>query len=256
VKIEGDGGPPSVTITGPGGAVIGMEGGSDAGVIFQVEPSTTYVQLRKPAAGTWTIAPDQGSPAITSVQVGHGFKPLRARGDLRGRGRKRAIKYRLSNRGHAQRAVFLERGKFGTRVIGGTDKAKGTMRFAPADVRGRRRTVWVQIQRNGFVSDERRIASFRAPPPTKPGRPRRLRARRKGNAVVVRWRPAKGAQRQVVRLRGRHGTSLARLTGRRGRKVRFARVRRDERLTVTVVGISKKSRRGPVARKKVRAGRR
>ena len=256
IKIEGDGGRPSVTVTGPGGAVVGMGQSSDAGVVFQAGPATTYIQLSKPRAGTWTVTPNQGSPAITSVQVAHGIDPLRVRAKLRGRGRKRSIDYRLSDRGHGQRAVFLERGRFGTRVIGPTSKAKGTMRFAPADVRGRRRTVLVETQRDGFVSDERRIGSFRAPPPIRPGRARRVRAARKGNSVVVRWRPAKGAQRQVVRLRGRHGTSLARMTGRRARKVRFVRVRRDERLTITVAGISKKLRRGPAAKRKLRAARR
>lgn len=256
VKIEGDGGRPSVTVTGPGGVVVGTGQPSAAGVVFHAGPATTYIQLRRPRAGTWTVTPNQGSPAVTSVQVAHGFDPLRVQAKLAGRARRRAIEYRLSDRGHGQRAVFLERGKFGTRVIGATNQGKGKMRFAPADVRGRRRTVLVQLQRDGFVSSERRIGSFRAPPPIRPGRARRVRAVRKGNSVIVRWRPAKGAQRQVVRVRGRHGTSLARLTGRRARKARFVRVRRDQKLNVTVVGISKKLRSGPVARRKLRAARR
>lgn len=256
IKIEGDGGRPSVTVTGPGGAVVGTGQPSAAGVVFHAGPATTYVLLRRPRTGTWTVTPNPGSAAIRSVQVAHGFEPLRAKAKLRGSGRRRAIEYRLSRRGHSQRAVFLERGRFGTRVIGATDRAKGTMRFAPADVRGRRRAVLVQIQRDGFTSSERRIGSFRAPPPVRPGRARRVRAARKANGVVVRFRSAKGAQRHMVRLRGRHGTSLARLTGRRARRVRFVRVRRDEKLTVTVVGISKKLRTGPAARRKLRAARR
>jgi hypothetical protein len=219
-------------------------------------PTTSYLLLRKPRGGTWTITPNEGSPAITSIQVAHGFEPLKVRASLRGRARKRSISYRLSNRGHDQRAVFLERGKFGTRVLGATTKAKGTIRFAPADVRGRRRTVLVQVQRDGFVSSERRIGRFKAPPLTRPGKVRRLRAKRKGNAAIVRWRGARGAQRYSVTLRGRHGTSLGRFVGRKARKVKFARVRRDERLKVTAFAVSKKLRRGPVARKKVRAARR
>jgi hypothetical protein len=71
--------------------------------------------------------------------------------------------------------------------------------------------------------------------------------------VTVNWRPARGVQRYSVTLRGRHGTSLGRFVGRKVRKLRFVRIRRDERLTVTIVGVSKKLRRGPAARTVVRA---
>jgi hypothetical protein len=90
----------------------------------------------------------------------------------------------------------------------------------------------------------------------RPGKVRKLRAKRKGNNVVVKWKGARGAQRYSITIHGRHGTSLGRFVGRKARKVKFAHVRRDERLKVAAFGVSKKLRRGPVARKNVRAAKR
>ena len=257
IKVEGDGGRPSFTATGPGGVVVGTETPSSAGVVFNAGgPTTSYLLLREPRGGTWTITPNDGSPAITSIQVAHGFDPLKVRANLGGRGRTRKIEYRLSNRGHDQRAVFLERGKFGTRVLGATSKARGTLRFTPADVRGRNRTVLVQTQRDGFVSSEKRIGKFEAPPLKRPGKVRKLRAKRRGNSLLVRWRGARDAQRYSITVRGRQGTLLGRFVGKKARRVKFPRVRRDEKLKVSAYAVSKKLRRGPVTRKKVRKARR
>jgi len=140
--------------------------------------------------------------------------------------------------------------------VGTTTKKKGQLKYTIADARGGRRTVLAMVQKEGLQTDQRKLGSYKAPGPIRPGKVRKLRVKRKGNKLIVGWRPARAAQRYSITVRGRHGTTLGRLAGRKARKVKFVRVRRDERLRVTAYALSKKLRRGPVVRRKVRAARR
>lgn len=257
VLLIGDGGAPKVTATGPGGAAVRSgEQPTDTGFTATVgNLAATYLVLTEPRAGDWTIVPSQDSPAIKQTLTSEGFEPATVTGKVTGSGRRRTIAYRIRNLGHGQRVVFAERGAFGTNVVGSAAKARGRLTYTIADARGGRRRVLAMVQKDGLETGRRTIGIYRAPGPVRPGKPRRLGVKRRGNAVAVRWRPASGAQRYAVTLRGRHGTSVGRLVGRRGRRVRFVRIRRDERLTVRVVGISKKLRRGPVVKRVVRPAR-
>ncbi|MGH2838884.1 MAG: hypothetical protein ACRDJY_11145, partial [Thermoleophilaceae bacterium] len=258
VVLVGNGGAPQITATGPGGAVVRSgEAPTSTGFTATVgNLAATYLVLTDPRPGDWTIVPNQGSPAIAQTLTSSGFKPLSVKANVDGRGRKRTINYRLKNRGHGQRVVFAERGAFGTNIVGRTTKARGKLKYTIADARGGRRRVLALVETDGLQTDRKTVGSYRAPGPVKPGKVRRLRAKRQGKNVIVSWRGARGAQRYSVTIRGRHGTSLGRFVGRKARKVRFAHVRRDERLRIVVFGVSKKLRRGGAARKNLPAARR
>jgi hypothetical protein len=258
VLLVGDGGAPQVTATGPGGAVVRSgEKPTETGFTARVgNMAATYLVLTKPRAGDWTIVPNQGSAAIKQTLTAGGYRPATVRAKVTGRGRRHVIDYRVKNLGHGQRVVFAERGAFGTNIVGSATKPRGKVRFTIADAKGGRRRILAMVQKDGIETGRRTVGSYRAPGPIRPGKARRLRAARKANAVVVSWRPARGVERWSVTLRGRHGTSVGRFVTRKTRRLRFARIRRDERLTVTVVGVSKKLRRGPAAKTKLRAARR
>jgi hypothetical protein len=166
-----------------------------------------------------------------------GYRAAGVKGTLGGRGRARTIRYAVSNGGHGQTVVFRESGAFGTHVLGAAKGARGTLRFRPADATGGRRT----------------IGRYSAPGPQKPGRPRGLRARRSGNSLVVSFAPAAGAARYAVTVIGAKGTRLSTLTARH--RLAFPSVRREERVTVSVRGLSKKLRLGPARRLTLRPGR-
>ena len=258
IVLTGDGGAPQITATGPGGAVV-RSGENPTSTGFTATSGNlpaTYLVLTDPKPGDWTIVPNSGSPAITQTLTSSGYKPATLKASLGGKGRKRSIKYRVKNLGHGQRVVFAERGKFGTNILGTTTKKKGKLEYTIADARGGPRKVLAMVQKDGLQTDRKTIGSYKAPPPVRPGKVRRLRAKRKGKNVIVSWRGARGAQRYSITIHGRHGTSLGRLAGRKARKVKFAHVRRDERLKVAAFGVSKKLRRGPVARKNVRGAKR
>jgi hypothetical protein len=108
--------------------------------------------------------------------------------------------------------------------------------------------VFAVIGRAGIATDRARIGSYVAPGPVKPGAVHTLRAKRKGTKMTVSWRPARGAARYSVVLKGAKGTRLGRLVGRKVKRATFSAVRRDERVQVSVRALSSKSRLGPVTR--------
>jgi hypothetical protein len=163
---------------------------------------------------------------------------------LGGRGRSRSIAYRIRNLGHGQRVTFIEQGAFGTRVIGSVAKARGTLKFKPADARGGRRTVTALVEQDGFVTSRKRVGTYTAPGPVRPLAVKGLKARRKGTSVTVSWKKVRGASRYLVRLRGRRGTGTARFVAGRARSIRIPAVRKDDRITIEVRAVSSKLRQG------------
>lgn len=250
VLLIGNGGAPDVTATGPGGAAVRSGAApTKSGFVARVgNRPASYVVLTNPAAGDWTIVPNQGSPAITQTLTSGGYTPATVKAKVSGRGRRHTITYTIKNLGHGQRVVFAERGKFGTKIVGRATKRRGKLGYTIADAKGGRRRVLAMVQKDGLETDRKTIGSYNAPGPVRPGKPRKLKAKRKGRNVVVSWRGARGAGSYDVRLRGRQGTSLGRFVAKKTRKVSFAHVRRDQKLKITVVAVSKKFRRGPVAR--------
>jgi hypothetical protein len=256
ILVKGNGGgAPRVTVTGPSGQSFNSDQPSDAGsVVYARGIEAAYVHLKQPAAGTWTVAPMDGSPGFGEIKLGDGYRPPTVKASLGGKGRRRSISYRVSNLGAGQAVRFAERGAFGTRLLGAVTKSRGTLSFTPEDARGSKRTVVALVEQDGIVTDEVRVGSFTAPAPAKPGAPARLKATRKGSRVSVTWRPGSGAKQQMVRLRGKH-TTLARLVSGKTRKLTFTAVRRDETVTIEVRGVSAKQRLGAVRKLRVRGGR-
>ena len=246
ILVAGTDGQPQITVAGPGGETLTSGQPSGAGTIFTAEGvNAAYVQLKAPKAGAWTITALPGSPAIAQVMQADGYAPASITGKLGGRGRARTIRYAIAHGGHGQQVSFREHGAFGTKELGAASRASGTLRFAPADAKGGKRTVEAVVSRNGLITDIHRIATYTAPGPVKPGAVSRLKVKRSGTNLTVSWRGARGATRYAVLLHGAHGTRLGRLVTARTHRTRFAAVRRDERVTVTVQALSAKLRRGP-----------
>ncbi len=255
ILVESAAGQPRVSITGPDGVTVTSGKPGPAGFVATAKGlNAAYVQLRKPKAGTWTVTALPDSPTITKVLAADGYAPAKVTATLGGHARARTIGYRITGAGHDQSVSFQETGAFGTHILGIAKSPRGTLRFAPADTRGGRRTVVALIQRRGLVTDRIRIGSYVAPGPVRPGVVRSLRARRVGTSLTVTWGSATGAQRYSVTVRGAHGTRLGRLVPARTRKLRFIAVRRDERVVVQVRALSKKLRLGAARAVTVRGG--
>jgi hypothetical protein len=246
ILVEGNGGRPDVTVTGPGGVAVSASAHKGGYVSGMNGVAAEYVVLEKPRAGTYTITPNKGSRAIRRVLLSDGYKEATVKAKLGRKGSKRKISYRIADLGHGQAVTFVERGAFGTRLIKTVADAGGTVRFKPAGGKGGMRTVLAFVQQRGMTTKTLQIGRYEAPGPAKPGAVRKLAARRKGTNLKVRWKPAARAATYVVKLKGSKGTKLAAMVPSAKKRARFAAVRRDERYKVTVQAIGKDFLAGPI----------
>jgi hypothetical protein len=183
------------------------------------------------------------------------LEPARVKARVSGRRFSRTLTWRL-RRLPGQRVRFVEEGPDVKRTLTTTSRARGRLRFRPGFGSAGARTVVAIVDQNGMPRDAITVARYTAPGPPRPQRPRRLRARRRGSAITVSWRPARGAASQrVVVSRPRGRRDLLVLKPRR-RKLRIADVDRDERVTVEVAGLRRDNVPGRSAKVRVKPKRR
>ncbi len=86
---------------------------------------------------------------------------------------------------------------------------QGTLSFEPADGAGGKRKVTAQVMRDGIVTDEVPIGSYKAPKPKGPGPVKKLRGTRDGSTLTVTFRPHKDADRTAIKVKAKGGTEIA-----------------------------------------------
>ena len=242
IQVDGDGGAPDVTVSGPGGASFTSRQPSKAGYVVKVEGiPAAYVVLSKPRAGDWTVTSNEGSPNITAVKVADGYTPAVVTAKVR-RGR---IAYRVAHSGHGQRVQFVEKGKFGTHVLGAVTGSHGTLRFKPAEGAGGKRTVVALVQHSAITTGQSIVGSFTQPNPPKPGAVGRLKAKHRTTTLSITWKSAKNAVRYAVLVKGSKGSKVGRLVAAKTKALTLGGMRRDEHFTVTVKALAKSGRAGP-----------
>jgi hypothetical protein len=254
LRITGEGGPPSVVLISPSGERFTPvpPGADPEAPVTQVNgEDEALVGLAEPEAGSWTIEPQPG-PAISTVEFARSLAPPTAKAKIkRGKGRKGTLTYRATSRPGLE-TVFFERVGQGISLIGSTTKAKGRIRFRAADGPAGKRAIFARIDDGGLPRLQKKVASYRAPGPIRPPRPRGLKASRKKAKVTIRWRKSAGASDYLVRVKVSDGRDLQFLTSRT--KLRVGQMRKGDRVKISVVGRSKAGRAGKAARitKKVR----
>lgn len=256
VRITGANGPLAVVLVSPRGerltpVPVSDPGAASAPAVLAQSGANVHVGLRRPAGGGWTVEP-QGGAAIASVAVANGVAAPRFSARIGGKGRQRVLSYRVV-RQPGLTVRFFERVAGGARTIGVAKGARGRIRFAAGDGSGGRRRIVAIAERNGIPRLQRTVATFRAPGPVRPPRPRGLRVRRSGGGVAVSWRRAPGAATYAVKVAVSDGRTLLRVV--RGRRVKVGGVRRADAVRVTVAGRSTAGRGGKPARAKLRARR-
>ncbi len=258
VTVAGRGAPPKVTLLGPKGERYTTPAGNKAvkapgyWLIKDVRNNTTSIAIFKPTPGRWRMVVDDDSVPVTSIQKADGLKKPRIKVRLTGRGHRRVLRYRVAPR-KGQVVTFVEEGPSAGRRIGVAKKSLGRIRFRPADGRTERRAIYAVVEQDGFVRDRIRVARFRAPRAFRPSKPKGLRLRRRGSALLVRWRAPVGARRYEIKVALSNGRRLVFLTRRRSLRVR--RVGRTLRAAVSVRGLSSTGVEGRTARAKVTSAR-
>jgi hypothetical protein len=207
--IQGAGGQPQVRLKGPHRRAIvtpppgvSTAGGRGWSATRATPNNTTYVAVRRPPAGMWKVTPVAGSPAIAAVGFARNLPQRVAHGSVKRDGPRRTLTYRVT-KVPGTRVVFFERGgpdpptspgESVDRVIGIAKRARGQISFRPAESRTATRRIDAVIESQGVTVDTETIARFRAPRFGSLRAPK-VRLRRKGSTLLVRWSRIGAAQR-------------------------------------------------------------
>jgi hypothetical protein len=227
IGVDGNGGPPAVALTGPRGERLSAPAdhpvvSAREVVVHDTRTDTTYVIVPSPAAGSWSLSAQPGSPAITGAHFATSLPPVSVRAKVTGTGRHRTLRYRI-RRIPGQVVTFFERGarwmhEIG-RVAGG---GRGARRFALAPAAGGRRAVVAEVSQYGHPRAQVSVATFVAPPPPRLTRPGHLRATRRGSTLLISWRRVATAKAYAITIRTsdrRHVTTI--IIGPRFKLLRF-----------------------------------
>jgi uncharacterized delta-60 repeat protein len=241
VEIRGPDRPPIVLpASGP------LRGRTDAIGFRSTRDGTAYVVIGFPSAGRWTVAPLPGSSAITGLATSLALPKPSIRLTRRpGRGGQIVYAYRIQAiRG--QRVTFLEEVGGAARALGSPRGDRGTLSFFPSTAAGTRRSIVAVVTQDGRPRTDITVARFTARP-TRPARPPRLRAHRRGTKLLFSWAPAAHAERYVARVSLSDGRILMFFVTARARSFTITGVARRTTASVSVVGLLGASVRGPAA---------
>lgn len=135
--------------------------------------------------------------ASASAVAGAAKPALRA--SVRGKGRKRTLRYR-ARLAAGQRVTFAEEARRAYREIGSARKGRGDIGFRPAPGPGGKRRIVAIVEQGGVPISKTTVARYRAPGTPRARAPRRVAARRAGRKLVVGWSRVRGAAGYAVRV--------------------------------------------------------
>lgn len=258
VKIDGQGAPPRVVLTSPSGETLSSPnppGASAQNALGALGPSdyaeASFAALPKPQAGTWRVDLLPGSSQIESVAVAEGLPDVKITAKVKKRGgRKRLLAYK-AKKIDGQKIRFYEVGKGVSKRLGTIKGGRGRLAFSAADgPKGKRRIV-AAVDSFGLPRDRLGVATYKAPGPIKPAKPRHLRVRRKGSKLLASWRRAKGAKRYVAGIKLKDGRRLSLTT--KKPKLKVGNVPGIDSARVEVAGLKADNTPGKAARAKLKA---
>lgn len=255
MKVIGRGDAPRVTLHGPKGESFstGAEQRRVSGSFasFRVPAGqATFLGVKRPSPGRWTVTADEGSAPIASVNVANGLPGPSVHGRVSGRGARRTLSYRVRQR-PGQRVVFAEQGAGSFKEIGRARGARGKLRFKPVAGRGGTRKIVAIVSLNGLVRKKLNVTTFKSPRELRAQRPRGIRATRTGDTLLVRWKRSRGASRYGIFVRTSDGFRKLLVTKKRKITVRGLRSLRGG--TVLVRGVRRDNVAGPAGRARFKA---
>jgi hypothetical protein len=259
LRVRGEGGAPVVRVTGPNGETFDSPSGPEGVMTNDVVTTRvdalgqTFVFIRRPARGRWTVTQTGGAP-IAAMRTTLPVARPRVRAKVTGHGARRTLRYR-ARRIPGQRITFMERGRGVAHRIG-TIKGggRGRLRFRAARHGSGRRRVVAQVTQDGVPRANLRGARYRVRTHRRPGRVRRITLRRTRSGARVGWTAASRARSYYVTVRYR-GRTLRRGMPARRRSLALGDLRRGSRVRVTVQAASRGRTVGRATTRRLRVGR-
>ena len=162
LAVRGSDTAPKVTVDGPGGTHI-VTPADAAGIrnattllVQAPEALTTFVLVRDPAPGRWTVTGD----GIASVRTAAERPSVEVSATVR----KGRLHWRLRPQ-PGQRVTFIERGPRTARTIVTTTRARGDVRYTPAPTLDKRRQIVAEVSQDGLPRETRTVARVNVKPP-------------------------------------------------------------------------------------------
>jgi PKD repeat protein len=207
VRLSGAGGAPDVSVRGPDGQTAssptGTLGGSGRFLLVRTPNlDATWISIKKPLAGTYTVSTAPGSPAITALATADGLPPAAVRANVTGSGTHRVLHYDVRPRPN-QQVTFLEGSH---RIASTTTGGQGSVAFTPAGASLGSRAVIAQVTLAGLPNADLAVAHFTVTRPPRLARVGGLRVGRDGRVLRITWRPTPGAAAYAVDVHGTDGT--------------------------------------------------
>ena len=246
LRITSDTGTPIVKLTGPSGETfttpatpgkVAASGASFAAALGS-NPHQVIVYVSSPSGGEWHIKRAPGSAPISKVEAAEIAPPTAVRARVRRRGSRWSLAYSAGHMVEGEKIRFYERGKDSIRQLGTVSASHGAIAFAPAQGLARARTIYATvIAATGAPQRTLTVASYTAPPATRPGRVAHVRLVRRGRTAVLSWSAAAGAREYRVTVKGSDGRLDTFFPGRTHRSENLANVLPFESFTATVAAV-------------------
>ncbi len=248
--------PPDVTVAGPGhqSVVLTHERPyvhNARFTAYETGNGRTYVVVRGPAAGRWTITSTGGTP-ITRVRQALGLPRPSVSAKVSGSGRRRVLRWHLRPIS-GQVVRFAEIGKDSRHVITATSRTSGTVRFAPAPGSAGVRRIQAIVEQDRRPRTTLTVGSYRAPGVARPGRVKGVKLTRRGSRLIVRWRASKDGLRHAVYLVVSDKRRLIRYAAAGVHSVSFGAIPSTLGATATITGLTAGNSKGPAVRAKIKA---
>jgi hypothetical protein len=214
IGVPGSGAAPRVTLRGPSGRTIAtpaagyVKTADDVVIEDNTETKETYFFINHPEAGAWTVIPEPGSAAITSIQQASSLPSPDVKGRLaRAGGGRERLRYGLRAI-PGQQVTFAERQANGNfRVIGRARGTHGTLTFTPSAELGAKRTIEAMVSQDGHPREDVLVRHFKFGAIVLPA-PRGLEVKRRGGALSISFRRVPGAAGYGVAVQLSDGRSL------------------------------------------------
>jgi hypothetical protein len=254
--VQGTTAPPLVTVRGPGSRTIDAPAtlaradiGREVVAIPVEQTRTTYVFVRRPSAGRWTVAPRAGSSSLAGMRWARNLPEPKVSARVVGRGKKRTLRWELRPI-PGQKIRFFERRPGAARLLLSTNQRRGKKHFRPLALRATRRTIVAQVTEHGLPRKSFRVARFTARQLPRLRAPRRLEARLRFDRVRARWRRVGGAQRYLVEARTGRRVLARRIV--KGTAAVLDPVPKQGAFAVSVRALASEGRVSPASRKRVK----
>jgi hypothetical protein len=252
VYVDGSGGPPRFTVSGPGGEQLGdpTPGQPAKSSRLDVWPlpalDQTMIVIDHPAAGRWTLTPLPNSPAIVKVAYAGGVGPPSVHTRVSDPGGRFALHYKIRPR-PGQSVEFVERGAGVFHPLGRPRGSSGTLLFNPALGLSRQREIVAIISLNGLPSRTSIVARYAAPAPPIPSKPSHLRIRATPRSLVITWGTSTNARGYLVTASLTDGRRLGYDLSAGARALTLPMVERGTGAHVAVTGLGPTGNPGPAA---------